>query len=59
MRDEVVNKTRREFLGASALAFSCALIGVPAMTATAVAADYRKNPFTLVYAGAITRNEPG
>ena len=47
MRDEVVNKTRREFLGASALAFSCALIGVPAMTATAVAADYRKNPFTL------------
>ena len=28
-------------------------------TATAVAADYRKNPFTLVYAGALTKNEPG
>jgi uncharacterized protein len=28
-------------------------------TATAVAADYKKNPFTLVYAGAITKNEPG
>lgn len=28
------------------------------MTTTAVAADYRKNPFTLVYAGAITKNEP-
>lgn len=26
---------------------------------TAVAADYRKNPFTLVYGGAITKNEPG
>lgn len=25
----------------------------------AVAADYKKNPFTLVYEGAITRNEPG
>jgi len=29
------------------------------MTATAVAADYRQNPFTLVYDGAITENEPG
>lgn len=29
------------------------------MTTTAVAADYRKNPFTLVYGGAITKNEPG
>jgi hypothetical protein len=31
------------------------------MTATtsAIAADYRNNPFTLVYGGAITRNEPG
>ncbi|GAA5233616.1 alpha/beta hydrolase [Verticiella sediminum] len=29
------------------------------MTTTAVAADYKKNPFTLVYAGAITKNEPG
>lgn len=28
-------------------------------TTAAAAADYRKNPFTLVYEGAITRNEPG
>jgi uncharacterized protein len=28
-------------------------------TTTAVAADYRNNPFTLVYGGAITKNEPG
>ncbi|WP_212667667.1 alpha/beta hydrolase [Pseudomonas aeruginosa] len=28
-------------------------------TTTAYAADYRKNPFTLVYDGAITKNEPG
>ena len=27
--------------------------------AAAVVADYRQNPFTLVYDGAITRNEPG
>ncbi len=29
------------------------------MTTPAVAADYKKNPFTLVYADAITANEPG
>ncbi|MFP3606433.1 alpha/beta hydrolase [Paraburkholderia sp. SIMBA_053] len=29
------------------------------MTTGAVAADYRKNPFTLVYGGAIMKNEPG
>ena len=30
------------------------------MTNTAaVAADYKHNPFTLVYDGAITKNEPG
>ena len=28
-------------------------------TSTAVAADYKRNPFTLVYDGAITKNEPG
>jgi len=26
---------------------------------SAVAADYKQNPFTLVYDGAITKNEPG
>ncbi len=60
MTNEVIDKGRREFLGASALVFSGVLLGVPAMTsAAAVAADYKQNPFTLVYAGAITRNEPG
>jgi len=29
------------------------------MTTTAVAADHKNNAFTLVYAGAITKNEPG
>ncbi|HEX6094414.1 MAG TPA: alpha/beta hydrolase, partial [Dongiaceae bacterium] len=29
------------------------------MATSVVAADYKKNPFTLVYAGAITKNEPG
>lgn len=29
------------------------------MTSNAVAADYKQNPFTLVYDGAITNNEPG
>jgi hypothetical protein len=28
-------------------------------TSPAAAADYKKNPFTLVYEGAITKNEPG
>jgi hypothetical protein len=60
MTKEVINEKRREFLGASALVLSCAIGGVPAMTnATATAADYKQNPFTLVYDGAITKNEPG
>jgi fermentation-respiration switch protein FrsA (DUF1100 family) len=60
MTNEVIDKRRREFLGASALVLSGAMLGVRAMTtATAVAADYKQNPFTLVYAGAITKNEPG
>ena len=36
---------------------AAAAIGV--LIGEAAAADYRQNPFTLVYAGAITRNEPG
>jgi len=60
MSDEVISSTRREFLGSSALVLSGAMLGVAAMTnATAVAADYKQNPFTLVYDGAITKNEPG
>ncbi|QKL72609.1 alpha/beta hydrolase [Ralstonia solanacearum] len=61
MNQEVVNEKRREFLGTTALALSIATIGVPAMTMTTPgeAADYKKNPFTLVYGGAITANEAG
>lgn len=59
MANKIINSSRREFLGASALVISGAMLGVSAMTTKAVAADYRQNPFTLVYDGAITRNEPG
>jgi fermentation-respiration switch protein FrsA (DUF1100 family) len=59
MNPHPLNKTRRSTLASSALAL-CVVIGVSAMTAsTSVAADYKNNPFTLVYAGAITKNEPG
>src|SRR5512146_1792308 len=34
-----------------------AMIG--ALSGAAVAADYKQNPFTLTYIGAITKNEPG
>src|SRR5690242_19531268 len=37
--------------------FLAALIGASA--GEAKAADYRQNPFALVYEGAITKNEPG
>ncbi|WP_417842068.1 alpha/beta hydrolase [Terasakiella sp.] len=53
MLNEVINQKRRKFLGASALVLLGAAIGVPAM-----AADYKQNPFTLVYDGAITENQP-
>lgn len=60
MSGEIINQKRREFLGVSALVFSSAIIGVPTMTATpAVAADYRQNPFGLIYGGAISKNESG
>lgn len=58
MPNTIFNVKRRNFLGASALMFTGALLGVSAMT-TAIAADYQQNPFTLVYEGAITENEPG
>jgi hypothetical protein len=60
MTHEVFNMKRRDLLEASALVLTGAMLGVPAMTAaTAVAADYGQYPFTLVYDGAITKNEPG
>ncbi len=59
MANEIINTRRREFLGASALVVSGAILGVSRMTTAAVAAHYKQNPFTLVYDGAITGNEPG
>ncbi len=60
MTDEAVDQTRRKFLEGSALVLSGVILGVPEMTVpTAMAADYKQNPFTLVYDGAITTNEPG
>jgi fermentation-respiration switch protein FrsA (DUF1100 family) len=41
----------------SKAAVVAAMVGV--LGAEASAADYRKNPFTLAYDGAITKNEPG
>jgi len=48
-----VNATRREFIGATAIAISTMTLTTPA-----TAAGYKQNPFALVYAGAITKNEP-
>ncbi|TQI74030.1 hypothetical protein FHT98_1768 [Bosea sp. AK1] len=60
MTNAVINTNRREFLGASGLVLTGAILGVPAMAnPTTVAADYKQNPFGLVYGGAITKNEPG
>jgi fermentation-respiration switch protein FrsA (DUF1100 family) len=60
MTRKAINKSRRKLLDTAALVLSGAILGVPAMTSvTATAADYKKNPFTLVYDGAITKNEPG
>lgn len=56
MSDNVVNRSRREFLGTTALVLSSAMIVVPAM---ANAAETKINGFTPVYRGAITQNEPG
>lgn len=61
MKDAVIDMSRREFLGTSTLSLSLASIGVLSMTTAipAVAGKPEENPFTLVYGGAITRNEPG
>lgn len=58
MNDPVIDMNRREFLGASALSVSLASLGVFTMTTTK-AASREANPFTLVYAGALTANVPG
>ncbi|MBK0112939.1 MULTISPECIES: alpha/beta hydrolase [Delftia] len=56
-----IDTKRREFLGTSAIAISAAALGVTAMAlpSPSTAADYKKNPFTLVYGDAITQNLPG
>lgn len=55
-----ITTTRRTLLGASALVLPAVTLGALAMTKTpATAADYKQNPFTLVYDGALTKNEPG
>jgi len=59
MANGLIDARRREFLGASALFISGAILGVSTVTTKASAADYKQNPFTLVYDSAITKNEPG
>jgi fermentation-respiration switch protein FrsA (DUF1100 family) len=60
MTGKAINKSRRELPGTTALVLTGAIVGVIAMTSVAAtAADYKQNPFTLVYDGAITKNEPG
>jgi fermentation-respiration switch protein FrsA (DUF1100 family) len=53
---EITSLPRRKFLGAAALVFFMTTPGVSTMTA---AADPKQNPFTLVYEGALTKNELG
>ena len=50
MKTAVVNAARLAMVTASLTGFAAGGAG---------AADYRQNPFTLVYEGAITKNEPG
>lgn len=60
MKPEMINLTRRALVKNSALTLSLATLGISTMsTTTAFAADNKKNPFTLVYAGAISKNEAG
>ena len=60
MQPEMINLTRRALVKNSALTLSLATLGISTMsTTTAFAADNKKNPFTLVYAGAISKNEAG
>lgn len=59
MNGEIINESRRQFLGTSAFVLSTAIVGGSLVTTKALALDYKQNPFTLVYDGAITKNEPG
>ena len=56
----MINLTRRALVKNSALTLSLSSLGISTMaTTTASAANDKKNPFTLVYAGAISKNEAG
>src|SRR3546814_17868838 len=57
--NQMTDKRRRGFLKASALVLAGTMSSAPAMTSTVFAADQKPNPFTLVYGGALTKNEPG
>ncbi|WP_093383568.1 alpha/beta hydrolase [Rugamonas rubra] len=61
MKDVKIDINRRTFLGTSAVSLSLASIGVCSVSTSppAVAANHKENPYTLVYGGAITKNEPG
>jgi len=60
MANGPIGKSRRDILAESALVLSSSLLGVTTMSTTpAAASDQAANPFTLVYGGAITRNEAG
>lgn len=60
MTNDAIDNTRRRLLGASAIILSGAVLGAHKMAVTpAGAADYKQNPFTLVYDGALTENLPG
>ncbi|WP_200845095.1 alpha/beta hydrolase [Roseomonas sp. 18066] len=60
MHDADIRMSRRNLLAATTLAVSGTFTGVMAMApATATAADNARNPFGLVYRGALTANEAG
>lgn len=56
---KIKDLTRRHFFGAAALTPMTVAGAFAMLPSRSEAADYRQNPFALVYEGAITRNEPG
>jgi fermentation-respiration switch protein FrsA (DUF1100 family) len=59
MNTEITKTTRRQFLGATAITPIVMTAGLSVTPSGAEAADYRQNPFSLVYEGALTTNAPG
>ncbi|MFT8464913.1 alpha/beta hydrolase [Acetobacter persici] len=56
MTRNIFDNNRRRFIKSGTLFLTTALVGVPEIAQTE---NYKKNPFTLVYKGAITENLPG